>query len=535
MLASVIAVGLTSRSLLRSELERLRSQEVEQQLTKLEQEIPAQLASNPALIRQWCEQHPVRDGLEPRLFGQDGQEICGHPVVRSDDLYSAFNAVMGVSRVQRPGDPGAVVFVSKRLNNGLVLRAGASLQSIDQAISQLLRTGLWFGVPILLLIALWGVWSLRVLTSAARNLPVEDPVVRLRADLSREREQLAALVGALTEPVIGVDREERVLFYNSPFALLYGVRGSASSGMRLWELVRDPGVLESFQGALGGGAAETGRVLSIEPAAVATSGKKFYSLSVAPLTRNKNQVFGAIGVFHDVTGLKNAEALRIDFVANASHELRTPVTLIKGYTDTLAMDLKAGRPVDPTFVEVLQRNVDRMALLMSDLLDISALDSGEVMEREVVEVDSLTRKAISALQERIQAKKQTLKIQDHGVHKALLDGKRVEQIVTNLVDNAHKYSPEGAALDITWERAASGDVLLRVRDNGPGIPLEHQARLFERFFRVDRGRSREMGGTGLGLAIVKHIVQSHGGQAWVESLPGQGACFVCRFPSQEIA
>jgi two-component system phosphate regulon sensor histidine kinase PhoR len=260
-------------------------------------------------------------------------------------------------------------------------------------------------------------------------------------------------------------------------------------------------------------------------------------LSVAPLKdAESGEIFGAVGIFHDVTELKQAEQIRIEFVGNASHELRTPITSIKGYVETLKEDLKT-KNYDGAeqFVGIISRNVDRLTFLVNDLLDLSALESGGELKKVQVSTQEVTEAALKQLETRRANRKQTVNVIDH-VRTVMADSQRVEQVLLNLIDNAIKYTPEGRQIDVTWDLQGD-DVILKVKDNGAGIAFEHQSRLFERFYRVDAGRSREQGGTGLGLAIVKHIMIKHGGSIRLVSEPGRGSGseFICTFPNSRVA
>jgi len=227
---------------------------------------------------------------------------------------------------------------------------------------------------------------------------------------------------------------------------------------------------------------------------------------------------------------KRAEQLRIDFVANVSHELRTPLTSIKGYTDTLMEDLRLGRPVEIEYLDAISRNANRLMSLISDLLDLSSLESTEVLQKTIVATPEISSRAIKSLQTNFDAKKQTIEIK-FGVDTISADVRRLEQVLINLLDNANKYTPVNGQIEVIWDQDES-NYYLKIKDNGPGIPTEHQSRLFERFYRVDKARSREVGGTGLGLAIVKHIMQCHEGSISVENNPTKGSMFICQFPKK---
>jgi two-component system phosphate regulon sensor histidine kinase PhoR len=230
-----------------------------------------------------------------------------------------------------------------------------------------------------------------------------------------------------------------------------------------------------------------------------------------------------------IIALKKAEKMRIEFVANVSHELRTPLTSIKGYAETLLQDLEEGRKPDPDFLKIILKNSDRLLALINDLLDLSAIESGaDELHPVAVNLKEITDHVALHL-EALATKKQTRIISDVQTPLLLADPKRLEQVLTNLIDNAIKYCPPQSEIRVTWTQEEN-EIVLRVSDNGPGIAEKYLDRLFERFYRLDKGRSREMGGTGLGLSIVKHIMQRHNGSIKAESSVGHGTTFVCRFP-----
>lgn len=342
--------------------------------------------------------------------------------------------------------------------------------------------------------------------------------------LSREREQIGAVMSALSEAVAAVDKTGTLLFYNSQFAVLFGP--GKQSDARLSDFIRSPEVLETFRETLKDGQT---RQISTQLRLKGEGQARFFALSIAPLQEEGTRAaYGAIGVFHDLTELRRMDQVRIDFVANVSHELRTPLTSIKGYAQTLKEDAPADSP-SRKFLETIERNTDRLIALVHDLLNLSSLESGADIEREQVQLADLTARVLGQLDTLRAAKKHEISVE---VNTPLLyaDPKRVEQVLFNLVENAIKYVPAGGHIQVSWALGAEG-VELSVTDDGPGIAREHQGRVFERFYRVDGGRSREQGGTGLGLSIVKHIMQRHGGKVSAETGPGgRGTRFVCTFP-----
>jgi two-component system phosphate regulon sensor histidine kinase PhoR len=231
-----------------------------------------------------------------------------------------------------------------------------------------------------------------------------------------------------------------------------------------------------------------------------------------------------VAVFHDISDLKRLERVRRDFVANVSHELRTPVSVIRGYAETLA-----GGTVDPAtatrFVSTIQAHAERLANLIGDLLTLSELESrGASFSLTPLPLGELVGHCCHLLDPQAADRQITIDADDLPPLTVLADRQRLEQVLMNLLDNAVKYTPAGGRVTVTATTAGEF-VSVCVLDTGPGIPPHEQTRIFERFYRLDAGRSRDQGGTGLGLAIVKHIVQLHGGTVWVESVPGQGACF----------
>lgn len=362
---------------------------------------------------------------------------------------------------------------------------------------------------------------------------LESSIEEIRRDLQTkieslktEREEQATLMGAISDAILAVDLDEAPLFYNSRFALQFGGQDLGKNvPMRLWQIFRTPEILMAFHKALKEGRSETVKALPFDQ----PGGKRFFSLSVSPLRNTRESIYGAVGIFHDVTDLKRAEQIRIDFVANVSHELRTPLTAIKGYADTLKLDMDQGRALDPEFLQVIVRNTDRLMNLINDLLDLSSLESTDVLQKARLSTQEVTSRVIQQLHGAYQAKRQRVVVSADATT-VLADPKRLEQVLVNLLDNANKYTPEEGTITVAWSSAPT-ETLLLVSDTGPGIPSEHQPRLFERFYRVDKARSREKGGTGLGLAIVKHILQRHEGSVAVESSPGSGTTFICRFPN----
>jgi two-component system, OmpR family, phosphate regulon sensor histidine kinase PhoR len=259
--------------------------------------------------------------------------------------------------------------------------------------------------------------------------------------------------------------------------------------------------------------------------------QRVLGVNASALMDRNGEPQGVILVFHDLTRIKQLENTRKDFVANVSHELRTPLSMIKGYVETLLDGAKDDPVVAARFLQTIRKHTDRLAFLIEDLLTISQLESGRsTLNLKRFPLRPLVDGVFTDLQTRAMEKRMGLHNEMPPDLETRADADRIQQVLFNLVDNAIKYGPTNGQVRITGEPVDQQQVRISVQDDGVGIPPEARERVFERFYRVDRARSREEGGTGLGLAIVKHIIQHHGGEVWVESEPGRGATFCFTLP-----
>jgi two-component system phosphate regulon sensor histidine kinase PhoR len=263
-------------------------------------------------------------------------------------------------------------------------------------------------------------------------------------------------------------------------------------------------------------------------------------VEASPAGGERENEASVVLVFHDITELRRLEKIRKDFVANVSHELRTPLTSIKGYVEALLDGAKDDPAASVKFLEIILKQSDRLNLIIEDLLELSKIESGNVsFKEEPLELRSLLDRTLSTIKPIAEKNRHRLVIAiDPSLPPVTGDEGRLVQVLTNLLDNAVKYTPTGGTItvgakpvpSVGSDEPAPRAIELSVADTGIGIPEEDRPRVFERFYRVDKARSRELGGTGLGLAIVKHIVEGHGGQVWVEANHPQGSRFVVRLP-----
>ena len=348
---------------------------------------------------------------------------------------------------------------------------------------------------------------------------------RLRV-ITAQRNEQEAVFRSMVEGVLAVDMRERVLRMNQAAGALLHVSAETAQGKAIQEVVRNTDLQKFVALALASRDPVEGELRLHE------GGERWLQATGAALHDAHGGQIGAAVVLNDVTRIRRLEQFRRDFVANVSHELRTPITCIKGFVETLLDGaLREPEPAEK-FLGIIAKQVDRLNAIISDLLLLSkieqqgergAIAAQEASLREVVDA------AINVCQHKAQAKKIAIAVDcDRGL-KARVNAPLLEQAVLNLVDNAIKYSEPGKSIHVS-ARTQEKRVFIEVRDEGCGIEKEHQPRIFERFYRVDKGRSRDMGGTGLGLAIVKHIAQAHGGSVEVESAAGRGSRFTINLP-----
>ena len=354
----------------------------------------------------------------------------------------------------------------------------------------------------------------------------EESLRRERQTTTDAKAQQQVLFNSMLEGLLLLDRNRRIYLANRAFKDLFGLKGelrgkTIMEALRVHELAA---LVERVE--------RDGQVLDYELKLPELS-ERWFQVNAAAIFNSAGEREGTILVFHDLTRLKQLERTREEFVANVSHELRTPLSLIKGYVETLLDGARNNPEVAERFLKIIERNTQRLDLLIQDLLTISALESGRVtLNLQPVELRPLIEKVFSDLKTRAEEKELRL-VNQLGDWTARADAHRLEQVFANLVDNAIKYGHAKGTVTVGGRKTDGEKLEIFVQDDGPGIPPEALDRVFERFYRVDKARSREQGGTGLGLSIVKHIVQGHGGTVWVKSELGKGATFFFTLPQGE--
>jgi two-component system phosphate regulon sensor histidine kinase PhoR len=345
-------------------------------------------------------------------------------------------------------------------------------------------------------------------------------------ELRAQAERTAALFNRMVEGIIVVGANGRIRLANEAAGAVFGFRPPATERTVL-EATRHHEVA-----ALVARLDREPEVLNHELRIEGVTVTRILQVNALGLRTPEGVRDGAILVFHDLTRLRELEATRQEFVANVSHELRTPLSLIKSAAETLLDGGKCDPAITTRFLEIIDKHANRLTLLIDDLLLLSRLDSGRVdLKLQAVPLrdaaqDALDDAAVLAL-----ARGVTLTNEVPAEAVANADPDRLRQVLANLIDNAIKYGRAEGRVTTRGRLIGSSRVEISVRDDGPGIPLEARERIFERFYRIDKARSREQGGTGLGLAIVKNVVQAHGGEVRVESAAGQGTEFFITLPS----
>ncbi|MBF0386367.1 MAG: PAS domain-containing protein [Candidatus Omnitrophica bacterium] len=342
-----------------------------------------------------------------------------------------------------------------------------------------------------------------------------------------EKEEVRAVITSMSEGVLVIGADKRILHASHPVIRMLDLRAGNPYGRFYWEVLRQEEVVAVIESALQSRVTISRELVSL------TEGASF-SMHAAPVFAAAERLHSVVVIFHDISAIKKFDRMRAEFVANVSHELKTPLTSIKGFAETL----KSGGIDDPAvavrFLGIIETQALRLEKLVSDILFLSAIEAqesaGELPAREPVSLATIIDDVLEAQRGQIQARGHALtRLIPNNTPQVQGDRIQLEQVFSNLISNAIKFTPPNGTITIEAVEE-KGQVRIDIKDTGIGIPPEHTGRLFERFYRVDKARSQEMGGTGLGLAIVKHIVALHGGSVSVKSTPSVGTVFSVFLP-----
>jgi two-component system phosphate regulon sensor histidine kinase PhoR len=344
------------------------------------------------------------------------------------------------------------------------------------------------------------------------------------AEIARDRGRTEAILSAMDDGLLAVDHRGTVILANP--SLTTTLRLNGPLGRHYLEVIRQHDVGSLIEEVLRTGERREAEVELIHP-------QRFFAITGVPFPGEEGMPQGAVVTFNDATERRRLELVRRDFVANASHELRTPLTSIRGFVEALEDGASAEPETSRRFLGKIRTHADRMGALVQDLLELSRLESGErAPELERILPSEVAEEVVASFAGAAARKRISLHRTDQSAPEIQTDRERLRRILDNLVDNAVKYTPEGGRVEITTAPGPDRSARIEVADDGPGIAAEHLGRIFERFYRVDKARSRELGGTGLGLSIVKHLAEGMGASVSVESEPGRGSRFTVTIPAR---
>lgn len=494
------------------------------------------------------ENHRTRPEIEQAIATGSGTDMRASHTTGDRTLYRAV-------RLNEPDTTSSPLY----------LRLGLPMTTLEQELTKLKRNlTLAFGSAFLIAVGL-SIWLARSLTkplsdmaTAARQLAGGNYSVRIQTssrdevgllaatlnhmtdelrskieELSEDRAQLLAMLTSMVEGVMVLDYKGRILQVNPALERMFGVTRAETRGRPSLEVFGHSELNALVSSVL---ATRTGQKDEI----ILTPSGRCLDVEASVAGGEQDNEACAVLVFHDITELRRLENIRKDFVANVSHELRTPLTSIKGYVEALLDGGKDDPETSVRFLEIILKQSDRLNLILEDLLQLSKIESGQLQfKKEPLHIGSVIERTIAMIKPLAEKKQHRLRSQV-AADLPLISGdeERLVQVLANLLDNAIKYTPEGGQITVAARRispsraeAPRTSIELTVTDTGIGIPEQDRPRVFERFYRVDKARSRELGGTGLGLAIVRHIVEGHGGQVWVEGNMPTGSRFVVRLPA----
>ena len=496
----------------------------------------------------------------------DPATMQNHDTSTRPEVQAALNGAAGDAERLSETLKIRMLYVAIPVFNGAhqvtaVVRTALPLTQVDHALAAMTRRIVLGTLIVALLVALLGLFVSRSISGRMREIKrgaerfaggdfaheihvsatdeIGEVAVGLNAmgrqlsetirTITEERDEQDAVLAGMTEGVLAVDGQERIITINAAAARLLGVEPEQAQGRSIQEVVRNPELQAFVTAVLAGEEPVEGDVVvhaEHDPRELRVHGAQLKDGGADGNGR------GAVVVLNDITRMRHYEAVRRDFVANVSHEIKTPVTTIKGFAETLLDGALDDRHDAERFLRIIVGQADRLSAIIEDLLSLSSLESGSesaTISLERGSIRDVLQVALDVCEMKATAKHITLALDCSEDLYGEINPPLLEQAVVNLVDNAVKYSSEGSAVEISAEVEAAG-LSIRVKDAGRGIRREHLTRLFERFYRVDKARSRDMGGTGLGLSIVKHIAVAHGGWVAVESTPGLGSTFTITLP-----
>ncbi len=483
--------------------------------------------------------HKDRPEFHAALLNRTGMSVRYSATLRKDMMYLAQPVMengnlVGAVRTAVPIDSLAIILASlyrKMLLFGLIVgmviilinffhnrSLRKAVQTIDEGIGEFATGNLKHRIyPV-------GPRSIRSLISSINQTAAQiDNHVRA---ISLQREELEKVFASMTEGVLVISKKEEILRMNHAAGIQFQVEPNQVQGRFIQEIIRNNDLVRFIREIL------ANRIVEKKEITIQNDEAHFFEAHGSILENDIGEVAGVLIVLNDITHLKKLETIRQDFVANVSHELKTPVTVIKGLIETLMAGTLEKKEETHRFVQLLHKHANRLHAIIEDLLTLSRMEQHTENQPLVLEkgaIQTVLEEAVIICQGKAEAKKITLVTDCKQELTAQINALLLEEAVINLLDNAIKFSEPGGTIHVV-AKSEKDVVVIQVQDQGVGIPRQHLPRIFERFYRVDKARSRDLGGSGLGLAIVKHIAQLHGGSVAVTSTVGEGSIFSIQLP-----
>jgi len=482
------------------------------------------------------ENHLNRPEVVQALNDQVGQQIRYSSTLKIDMLYLAVpikedNLNRGILRLALPlTSVQKVLFAVRRtiilglfFSLGLAFVLGSVLaQAVIHPINRIIQASLKFAQ---------GDFSRRIFSSskdeigilaATLNNMAQDIEEKIR-EIATQSQRLKVIFNSMIEGVIVTDSNSRIISINQAIEGLFGISKSTTEGKFFLEGIRNSDISEVITRVVRSAQFVSREITLVMPI------QKILEVNVSPVFE-KDEVIGTVAVIHDITQIRRLETMRQDFVANVSHELKTPLTSIKGFVETLLEGALEDKENNLNFLKIIDTHVDRLNALINDLLDLSTIESKDVvLAKDKFNLAVLTEEVVTGFKSLAKTKGIKLFYELPAETQIVADKSKIEQVFANLINNAIKYNKDNGSVRIYLEESQE-KLKVIVEDSGCGIPVKDLPRIFERFYRVDKARSRELGGTGLGLSIVKHIIELHGGSVGVESTEGFGSKFWFMLP-----
>ena len=497
------------------------------------EEMPAKMAS-----------HLDREEIRDAYLGNVGMSIRHSDTLKQDMMYVALplyadKVLSGVLRTSIP-----VTAIDERLGTirwrislgALLIALLASFVSwyasrkITRPLEKMRDGARQFATGVLThRLPLYDIYEFSTLAETMNQM-AEQLQQRLE-EITSQRNKTEAVLSSMHEGVIATDLEQRVISINRAAASMFAVPLKSIQGRSVLEIIRNHEFHSLMNQSLSTGESLESDIVYHQ------NGERTFNVHCTPLLDAMQKRMGGLLVISDVTQLRRLENMRRDFAASVSHEIKTPLTAIKGFVETLCTGEVEDREETRRFLNIIDKHVNRLATIIDDLMQLSRIERDDEIQQiglECCRIQDVINTVIDLCDENIQAKGIDVQLSCEPDLKGCFDATLLEQAAVNLLDNAIKYSPEKSDIQIE-ALTVDDEIQIRFKDEGMGIAKKHLPRLFERFYRVDKARSRKLGGTGLGLAIVKHIAQAHGGNVTVESELGKGSTFTLHLPVKQQA